>query len=64
MVNVHPDPIASNNGCTAAVLAAAKIYCTIYFPAMTSDRFDGIASTPIPLTTTQQNRQNISPLGI
>ena len=44
IVNVHPAPIAPNNGSTAAELPAAKIYCTIYLPDTTSERLWAIAS--------------------
>ena len=44
IVNVHPAPIAPNSGSTAAELPAAKIYCTMYFPATTSERLWAIAS--------------------
>lgn len=47
IVNVHPTPMALIKGSTAAVAAAAKIYCTTYLPLITSERICGMTSAAL-----------------
>ena len=47
IVNVHPTPMLLIRGTTTALLPAAKAYCTMYLPLMTSDLFSGKTSVEV-----------------